>query len=500
MRKRAILLTVALSTALGACNMAPHYVRPALPVPEAMPVPETVSEAPAEPGPAQTPAADLAWEHFFTEPKLQGVIRLALDNNRDLRVALANVEQARALYRVQRAEAFPALDAHGSATYQDSPAGMSANPATPGGRSDSYTASIGISAWEIDLFGRVRNLNEAARQQYFASAENRNASETALIAEVATAWLTVAADHDGLRIARDIERAFGETLARVKARFDKGIASELDVRQAQTSYDQARSDVAEGITRLDQARNALNLLAGTIVPADRLPDSLPASGATLPRLPGNLPSEILYRRPDIAAAEHQLRAANANIGVARAAFFPRISLTAALGTISSGLSNLFGKGSDYWSVTPEASLSIFDFGRNQGNLRYSKASRNAMLASYEKAIQTGFREVADALSRRGTIDTQLDAQISLRDGAAAAYRLSEARFRSGIDPFLNTLAAQRTLHGAEQSLLSTRLAKETNAVALYRAFGGDVSLLIPNRESTPNPDRIHLDNKQQSQK
>ncbi len=215
-----------------------------------------------------------------------------------------------------------------------------------------------------------------------------------------------------------------------------------------------------------------NLLADTTVAADLLPGGRGSSGATIGNLPSGLSSEVLLRRPDVAATEHQLRAANANIGAARAAFFPRISLTAAFRTISSGLSNLFGKCSDYWSVAPSASFPIFDFGRNRGNLRYAEATRTAMLAQYERAIQSGFREVADALARRATIDAQLEAQTSLRTAAAGAYRLSEARFRSGIDPFLTTLDSQRQFYSAERSLLATRLVRKANAVELYRALGG----------------------------
>jgi multidrug efflux system outer membrane protein len=475
-RKLALVLAAGLT--LAGCDMAPKYVRPGLPVAPALPS----GPAYAQQNGSGVQPADLAWQDFFINPRLRAVVQLALDNNRDLRVALANVEQTRALYRVQRADLFPTLGANGSATYQRTPSGISpAGGATAGSpatgtrgttRTDLYSASVGASAWEIDLFGRVRNLNKAAFEQYLASAENRNAAQTALTAEVATAWLTMAADQDRLRIARDTEKAFGQTLELTRARFAKGIASELEVRQAQTSYDQARSDIAETTTLVAQDQNALNLLAGTTVGADILPAGLTKDGATLPNLPAGLSSNVLLRRPDIAAAEHQLRAANADIGAARAAFFPNISLTAAFGTLSLGLSNLFGNGSDFWSVAPSVTMPIFDFGRNKGNLRFAEATRDAMVAHYEGAVQDGFREVADALARRGTIDAQLEAQTSLREAAGGAYRLSEARFRSGIDPFLTTLDSQRSLYSAEQSLLATRLVRETNAVELYRALGG----------------------------
>ena len=282
----------------------------------------------------------------------------------------------------------------------------------------------------------------------------------------------MAADQERLKIASELEKAFGKTLDLTKARFAKGITSELEVRQAQTSYDQARSDIALATTLVAQDRNALDLLAGTSVADADLPTALPGSDVTLSNLPADLPSELLLRRPDIAAAEHQLIGANANIGAARAAFFPKISLTAAFGTMSLGLSNLFKSGSDYWSVAPSASLPIFDFGRNQGNLRYARATYDAMVATYEKSVQTGFKEVADALARRSTMTAQLEAQTSLRDAALAGYKLSDARFRAGVDDFLTTLAAQRTLHNAEQTLVATRLTRASNMVEIYRAIGG----------------------------
>lgn len=457
---------LAVSLALAGCDLAPKYVRPASPVPVASPQGPAYA---ADAGGAIIPA-DTAWRDFFTDARLARVIETALANNRDLRLAVANIAQARAQYRVQRADLLPTVGATGTATYSEQPLvqfGQSQRL-----NNDVYQAQVAISAWEIDLFGRVRNLSKAAQEQYFGAVENRNAAQTALIAETANAWLTMAADQERLRIARDLEQAFGKTLELTRARFAKGIASELEVRQAQTSYDQARSDIAQATTLVAQDQNALNLLAGTTVPEGDLPDAMPQGSATLENLPANIPSEVLLRRPDIAAAEHDLRGANANIGAARAAFFPTISLTAAFGSVSQGLSNLFGGGSDFWSVAPSANLSIFDFGRRKGNLQYARATYDAMVATYEKSVQTGFREVADALARRGTMAQQVEAQTSLRDSARVAYTLSEARFRAGIDNFLTTLDSQRTLYNAEQSLLATRLTRASNMVELYRAMGG----------------------------
>lgn len=485
MFSRKTALTFAAGLTLAGCNLAPKYVRPDLPVAPA--TPSGPAYAATDAAGAIVPA-DTAWEAFFTDERLRGVIRLALANNRDVRIAVANVAQARAQYRVQRADLFPTLGATGSATYQKSPFNAIGGGATGGatgggtgtgagavagsGRFDIYSANLGVSAWEIDLFGRIRNLTQAQQEAYFAAEENRNAAQVSLIAETATAWLAMAADQDRLKIARDTERAFGQTLKLTQDRFRIGIASELEVRQARTTYDQARSDIADATTLIAQDQNALNLLAGTTVSADLLPARMPDKTPTLENLPANLSSQVLLRRPDVAAAEHNLIAANANIGAARAAFFPNISLTAAFGTLSLGLSNLFGSGSQNWSVAPSVTQPIFDFGRNKGNLQYAKATRDAMLATYEKSVQTGFREVADALARRGTINGQLEAQTSLRDNAAGAFRLSDLRFRAGIDPFLNTLDSQRSLYTAQQSLLATRLVRDTNAVELYRALGG----------------------------
>ncbi len=510
-------LTFAAGLTLAGCNLAPKYVRPELSVPAA--TPSGPAYAATDAAGAIMPA-DTSWEVFFTDDRLRRVIRTALENNRDLRVAVANVAQARAQYSVQRSNLFPTIAASGSATYQKSPfgavgGGLAGGTGTGGtgtggtgtggtgtggtgtgtggtggtgggtggtgssvvssGRADIYSANVGISAWQIDLFGRVRNLTQAQQEQYFATEENRNAAQVSLIAEIATQWLTMAADQDRLKIARDTERAFGQTVKLTQDRFRIGIASELEVRQASTSYDQARSDIADATTLIAQDQNALNLLAGTTLTADMLPARLDTTSPTLENLPANLPSQVLLRRPDIASAEHQLIAANANIGAARAAFFPNISLTAAFGTISLGLSNLFGNGSQNWSVAPSVSQTLFDFGRNKGNLRYAQATRDAAVATYEKSIQTGFREVADALARRGTIGAQLQAQTSLRDNAAGAFKLSELRFRAGIDTFLNTLDSQRSLYTAQQSLLAARLTRDSNSVELYRALGGGVT-------------------------
>jgi multidrug efflux system outer membrane protein len=331
---------------------------------------------------------------------------------------------------------------------------------------------VGVSAFELDLFGRVRNLSRAAQEQYFATEEAQRSTRISLIAEIATAWLTMASDQEQLRLSRETLNAFKETLRLTSEQFRIGIGSELEVRQADTNYQGAMSDIAalEASVALDQ--NALNLLVGTTVPQEQLPTGLSAEPATRDALPGAVASDVLLRRPDVLQAEHLLIAENANIGAARAAFFPTISLTGALGTLSLGLSGLFKDGSYTYTASPSATLPLFDFGRRTGNLQYAKASQQAAVATYEKAIQTAFREVADALAQRGKIGDQVRAQSARAQSAQVAAKLSDARFRSGVDSFLTSLDAQRTAYAAEQQLVTIRMTQAGNLVELYRSLGG----------------------------
>jgi len=451
---------------LTGCDLAPAYHRPGLPAPATLPSGGPYPAATA--GSAQ--ASDIAWQDFFIDPALAQVIATGLANNRDLRIALANVEQARALYRVQRADLLPTIGANGGATYARS----AATQAFPGQDRTThiYSVNAGFSSFEIDLFGRVRNLTRAALEQYLATEEGTHATRITLIAEIASAYLTMAADQDQLKISQATLESFRQSLELTQAQFRIGVASELEVRQAQTGFEQARYDIAALQTQIARDQNALNLLVGTTVTADQLPTGLGDHAFTLADLPAGLSSDILLQRPDVLQAEHQLKAQYANIGAARAAFFPQISLTALAGTLSPALSGLFDKGSYTWQVAPSATQTIFDFGRNAANLRYAKASRDAALATYERAIQTAFREVADALAERGTINEQVAARADRVTAAATAYRLSDARYRAGVDPFLTTLDAQRTLYGAQQNLVQTRLDAASNLVELYRALGG----------------------------
>ncbi len=462
---------------LAGCDLAPRYQRPALAVPSAFP------QGPAYPV-ADAAAPDIAaigWRDFFTDAKLRQVIALGLANNRDLRVAAANVLQARAQYRAQRADLLPTVTADGTASIRHSGSGGgsvgsgASGPRDIGGTTHDYAADIGVSSFELDLFGRVRNLTRAAQGEYFATRAAQDATRISLIAEIASAWLTLASDQDQLALSRRTLTSFEQSVALTRAQFDKGIASELDVRQAETNLADARFDVAQLTTQIAQDRNALNLLAGTSVGAELLPDALGAGNVTLANLPAGVSSTVLLKRPDVVEAEDRLQAQNANIGAARAAFFPTISLTAAAGTASSALSGLFTGGTWSWNASGTSALTLFDFGRNRANLRFAEASRDAAIASYEKSVQTAFREVSDALAQRGTIDEQVAAREAKAGSAGIAARLSEARYRNGVDSFLTTLDAQRTLYSAQQALVTTRLARATNLVALYSALGGGIS-------------------------
>ena len=471
MTVRPILALLLAGSALSACNLAPNYVRPSGAVPTALPeggvYPRAATDAPD--------VTAIGWRDFFTDDRLRQVIQLGLDNNRDLRVAAANVLQARAQYRVQRADILPSISANGAATYTNSAGAAATTGGAAGGGSTDiqyFQANVGFSAFELDLFGRLRNLSKAALEQYFATEEAQRTTRISLIAEIATAWLTLASDQDQLRLSQNTLKTFEQTLDLTRAQFRFGVASELESRQAETNYQAARNDIATLQTKIAQDQNALNLLVGTTVAADLLPAALGDGRVTRDALPANLSSEVLLRRPDVLQAEHQLIAQNANIGAARAAFFPRISLTAALGTISSGLTGLFGAGTGTYNVAPSVALPLFDAGRNKGNLDYAKASQQAAVATYEKTIQTAFREVADALAQRGTIDEQVSAQTARASAAQVSAKLSDARYRAGVDSFLVALDAQRTAYAAEQQLVTTRTTRSSNLIELYRALGG----------------------------
>ena len=464
MNRASLVAVLALSTALSACNLAPKYARPTGAIPAAFPqggpYPAAATDAPD--------VTKVGWRDFFTDPRLQTVIEAGLTNNRDLRIAAGNVLQARAQFRVQRGDLAPTTTATGAATYTNNIMGAGA------GLTDLqiYNGTIGFSSFELDLFGRVRNLTRAAQETYFASEEAQRATRISLIAEISTAWLTMASDQEQLRISRETLKTFEDTLRLTRAQFDIGVASELEARQADTNYQSARNDIAALTARVAQDKNALDLLVGATVAQDLLPSGLGTARFTREALPNELDSAVLLRRPDVLQAEHQLIAQNANIGAARAAFFPKISLTATLGTISTALSSLFAGGSFTYNGAPSIGLPLFDGGQRKGNLDYARASQQVAQATYEKSVQTAFREVADALAQRGTIGEQIAAQGARAESANVASRLSDARYRAGVDSFLTSLDAQRTAYTAQQQLVTTRLTQESNMVELYRALGG----------------------------
>lgn len=450
------LLAASLSLGLlSACSLTPEYERPAAPVPTTFA--GSVSEAAVPVLPA--------WSDFVADDRLRQVVTLALQNNRDLRVAMANVEQVRAQYRIQRANQAPTVNL-----------GVTGNrQASEGGDiTSTYTAGLLVSAWEIDFFGRLGSLKEAALAQYLASEESARAAQTSLVASVISTWLSLQADEELLSFTQQTQATREDSLRLTRLRFDNGAASALDLRQAESLAASARATLAQQQRQRSQDLNALALLVGQAVPASLLP-SVPKKvdrSSLLRDVPEGLPSDLLERRPDIRQAEQQLLAANANIGAARAAFFPRISLTTSLGSASTELSGLFKDGSWGFTLAPQALLPIFDLGRNQAALDASKASREAAVAQYEKAIQVAFREVSDALAGRATLGEQIQAQQSLVQSESERLRLAELRYRNGVASFLEVLDAQRSLFAARQALTQTRLARQLNQVALYKALGG----------------------------
>ncbi len=458
-----IFLLMLIIALLGGCSLAPTYTRPEAPVPASWP---------ASVGPqadkTKEAAADVPWKEFIVDEKLQKVVGLALSNNRDLRVAALNVERTQALYRIQRAELLPSVNA-GAVFSKERVPGILSGSGQPK-TTELYNVNVGISQWEIDLFGRIRNLSDAALEQYFAVEQARASAQIALVAEVANVYLALAADRENLKLAQSTLETQQETYEMIRRRAEVGASSDLDLRQAQTRADAARVDIARYTSQVALDENALRFLVGSPVPPELLPDALDGVAAPRDFTPG-LPSEVLQRRPDILQAEAQLRAAHANIGAARAAFFPRIALTTSIGTTSDQLSGLFKSGSETWSFIPQIVMPIFD-ARTWAAYDVTKVDREIALAQYEKAIQAGFREVADTLAQRETLGDQLQAQQSLVEASEVGYRLSDARYTRGIDSYLRVLDAQRSLYSAQQGLIAVRLARLANLVTLYKVMGG----------------------------
>lgn len=455
------LSPLVIAALLAGCSFIPKYERPAAPVPEAFAL--AGNDVPA----TARAAADIDWKDYFTDPRLQRLIGIALGNNRDLRVAMLNVEQARAQFQIQRAGQFPTVNAIASGTRQPS--------IVNGQYANQFQAGLGISAWEIDFFGRIGALKEQALAQFLATEEARKSAQISLVAAVASGWLTLMADEELLDISRRTLETREESVKLTRLRLEHGVSSELDSHQAESLAQAARATYAQQQRQRLLDENALALLLGQPLPDDiraSLPSMRLADAAPMQPLPAGLPSDLLQRRPDIRQAEQLLIGANANIGAARAAFFPRISLTAQFGSVSDELSGLFKSGSWAFSLAPQLALPIFDAGRNQAGLESARAGREIAVAQYEKSIQTAFREVSDALAGQATLQQQIDAQRAQTQADAKRLDLSDLRYRNGVASYLDLLDAQRSLYATEQALVQTRLQQLQNQVTLYKVLGG----------------------------
>jgi multidrug efflux system outer membrane protein len=459
---RAAPISAALALLLAGCSLAPRYHRPPSPV---------APQLGAAPGaaPAVPSAEDLGWRDVFQDPRLQALVALALANNRDLRVAALNVELTRAQYRIERADLVPSLTGSASAARQH--AGEEASPTGRAGTATTYT--VGLSAaFELDLFGRVRSLSEAALEQYLATEEARRGVYLSLVAQVATQYLALRALDDQIALTERTLEAVESSFALARRTFEAGRTSELDVRTAEAQVHTARFNLSGARLQRARAQHALVLLVGEALPADLPPAQPLEAQALLAEPPAGVRSEVLLRRPDILAAEHALRSANAAIGAARAAFFPSISLTAFGGTSSTELSGLFGAGSSLWSFVPRVDLPLFRGGALRASLDVAHLRKAVEVAQYERAIQGAFREVADALEARSALDEQLAAQRARVEAEQRRYELSDLRYRKGVDSYLGVLDAQRDLYAAQAILIQSRLARLVNLVDLYRALGG----------------------------
>jgi multidrug efflux system outer membrane protein len=453
--KRAASLIALLAS--GCMTMEPAYRQPAPAIPQSWPV--------GNPALLQSEAAlpAVTYKDIFRDPRLQGLIAEALANNQDLAGAVANIAAAREQYRIQRAGLLPTVNANAGATLNGDKSGADAN----------YELGASVPGFEIDLFGRVRSLTHAQLNRYLATEAGARATRLTLVAEIASAWLDRAADASLLAIARETAASAERSVTLTRARLQGGVAARTDLGQAEQVLTQALADLAQQTTAVAQDENALRLLVGGPVVGAQLSDSIDEAAKSVGVLPAGLDSSILLRRPDVVEAEYQLRAANAEIGAARAALFPKITLTGLLGLASSALTSLFSGGAFGWSAGADATYTIFNGGAGRANVRLSEAERAAALASYQKAIQTAFRDVSDALARRATMGDELSARERQTAAAADYLRLSDARYRAGIDSFLVTLDAQRTYYSAQRTLVNTKLASARNLVDLYEALGGD---------------------------
>ena len=475
---RPVVAAVIAAGCLSACNLAPRLESPELPVPA------TLSAAGAEPVVATEEAMAFAQaqSQWISQPQLREVVALALSHNRDLRIAIDNMEKARAQYGITRADLLPSVTAQGQGTRSRNSAELSNNGQSS--VTEQFTAQLGFASYEIDFWGRIRNLNEAALQQFLQTEDNQRSVQISLVADVSNAWLTLAADLARLELAQSTLTSREQAFALTQRMFEIGSTSGLVLAQNRSTVETARADVAAYTAQAARSRNALQLLVGgTVAPAllptaTTLAINTPNSVALLP-VPEQLPSEVLLERPDVRAAEHQLRAMNANIGAARAALFPSISLTGSVGSGSRELDNLFQAGTGTWSFMPQIRLPIFDGGRLRAGVEVAQANQKIAVSQYEKAVQTAFREVADVLADRQQWGERLRAQQAMVEATQKAFDLSNARFQAGVDNYLTVLDAQRSLYAAQQTLLSLRLSEQINRVTLWKTLGGSATPGVP---------------------
>ncbi len=461
------IATTTLLGLLSGCSLIPAYQRPALPVSPQWPA----SAGPAGSGPA---ASDIGWRNFFTDPALQGLITLSLANNRDLRVSALNVQSAQAQYRIDRANLFPAVDATAERNVYSTPANVIGNTRAMNYRD--YSLGVGVVSWEVDLFGKIRSQAKAAQETYLSDTDTELSTQISLIAEISSEYYTWLADRESLQISQDTAADQLHSLQLTQMAATHGIDTAMDVAQAQTTYDTAEASVALYTRQVAEDMDELVLLAGAPIPDKLLAqmNAVPGLDASpaLPNVPAGLPSDLLERRPDIRAAEHALMSANANVGAARADFFPFLTITANGGTSSSGLNDLFGPGQGSWLFQPQLSVPIFAAGQNFANLDMTKVQKRIEIAYYEKTIQSAFHDAADALNARGTYVAQVQAEQNLVDADTRYYQLADMRFKAGVDNYLNVLIAEDSLFSARLALVSLKLAAQQNSITLYKALGG----------------------------
>lgn len=469
MNKSKVAAVLLILTTLSGCStMTPKYSQPTPPIPTKWK--ETANSQLAVKKEEPKVVADILWRDFFADEKLQKIIALALDNNRDLRVAALNIEKLRALYQIHDYDLLPKVDATAAATFQRLPETLSGSGKSK--NTEQYSVGVGITSYELDLFGRVRSLKDQALEQFFASEHSKRALQITLVSQVAASYLNLAADIERLKLSKETLANQQESYKLTKSRFDNGVSNSLALNQAKSTVDAALVEIARYSTLVTQDENSLNFIVGSTVPAEFLPHTLSESMTSTKDIYYGQSSDILLNRPDILQAESQLKGLNANIGFARAAFFPKITLVSSIGVGSDELSSLFKGGAFAWSFAPRISLPIFDGGSNKANLKVAEVERDIAVAQYEKAIQNAFREVADAVALSGTVDEQLAAQQSLVNSTAESLRFSQARFDKGVDSYLVVLDSQRNLYAAEQAMIGTRLLRLTNILNLYKAMGG----------------------------